>query len=53
VTGTFAGIGPVREVDWRTISEGRGPMVRRLQQEYADLVARDVADRDARHARGR
>ena len=50
VTGTFAGISPVREVDGRTISDGRGPMVRRLQQEYADLVARDVADRDARQA---
>jgi branched-chain amino acid aminotransferase len=48
VTGTFAGISPVREVDGRTISDGRGPVVRRLQQEYADLVSRDVADRDAR-----
>jgi branched-chain amino acid aminotransferase len=50
VTGTFAGISPVREIDGRTISDGRGPMVRRLQQEYADLVARDVADRDTRQA---
>ncbi|MGH3366785.1 MAG: aminotransferase class IV [Nocardioidaceae bacterium] len=48
VTGTFAGLTPVREVDGRTIgSAAPGPMVRRLQQEYADLVARDVADRTA------
>jgi branched-chain amino acid aminotransferase len=48
VTGTFAGISPVREVDGRVIGTGeRGPMVRRLQQGYADLVARDVAARTA------
>lgn len=48
VTGTFAGLAPVREVDGRVIGTGeRGPMVRRLQQGYADLVARDVAARKA------
>jgi branched-chain amino acid aminotransferase len=48
VTGTFAGIAPVREVDGRVIGTGeRGPMVRRLQQGYTDLVARDVAARKA------
>jgi branched-chain amino acid aminotransferase len=48
VTGTFAGITPVREVDGRTIGEVcRGPMVTRLQQEYADLVAQDIAARTA------
>ncbi|MPZ95952.1 MAG: aminotransferase class IV [Propionibacteriales bacterium] len=46
VTGTFAGIVPVREVDGRVIGDGRrGPMVQRLQGLYADLVARDVAER--------
>ncbi len=48
VTGTFAGVVPVREVDGRTIgSGGRGPMVLRLQELYRDLVARDVAARRA------
>jgi branched-chain amino acid aminotransferase len=48
VTGTFAGVTPVREVDGRPIGNGeRGPMVRRLQELYADLVARDVAARAA------
>jgi branched-chain amino acid aminotransferase len=45
-TGTFAGVVPVREVDGRRIGDGtRGPVVTRLQQLYADLVARDVAGR--------
>ena len=44
VTGTFAGVLPVREVDGRKIGTGeRGPVVRRLQEAYvkeADAVAR-------------
>ncbi len=48
-TGTFAGVVPVREVDGRVFGEGRrGPMVERLQSLYRALVARDVAERDAR-----
>jgi branched-chain amino acid aminotransferase len=48
VTGTFAGVVPVRSVDGRTIGTGhRGPMVERLQGLYADLVAADVAARSA------
>jgi branched-chain amino acid aminotransferase len=48
VTGTFAGLVPVRSVDGRTIGTGsRGPVVERLQQLYADHVAADVADRDS------
>jgi branched-chain amino acid aminotransferase len=43
VTGTFAGIVPVREVDGRTL-ECRGPMVERLQRLYAERVERDVAE---------
>ncbi|HET7069729.1 MAG TPA: hypothetical protein VFI40_02805, partial [Nocardioides sp.] len=48
VTGTFAGVVPVHTVDGRTIgSGGRGPVVTRLQELYADLVRRDVASRAA------
>ncbi len=44
VTGTFAGIVPVREVDGRRLTDGRGPMVERLQKLYADRMKRDVAE---------
>jgi branched-chain amino acid aminotransferase len=48
VTGTFAGVVPVRTVDGRTIGTGRrGPVVERLQQMYGALVAEDVAGRTA------
>src|SRR5690348_17995204 len=48
VTGTFAGVVPVRSVDGRTIGDGaRGPMVERLQALYGRLVAADVAERTA------
>ena len=51
VTGTFAGVVPVRSVDGRTIgSGGRGPVVRRLQQMYGELVDADVAGRRAPEA---
>jgi len=43
VTGTFAGIVPVREVDGRQLT-CRGPMVERLQQLYAERVERDVGE---------
>src|SRR5579863_7957335 len=43
VTGTFAGVAPVIEVDGRQISAGRGPLVERLQQLYLELIDRDVA----------
>ena len=43
VTGTFAGLVPVREIDGRQISDGRGPMVERLQGLYKALVEADVA----------
>jgi branched-chain amino acid aminotransferase len=45
VTGTFAGIVPVREVDGRTLA-CRGPMVERLQRLYAERVERDVAEQE-------
>jgi branched-chain amino acid aminotransferase len=48
VTGTFAGVVPVRSVDGRTIGDGRrGPLVERLQGLYRDLVDADVAGRSA------
>ena len=43
VTGTFAGIAPVTEVDGRRISTSRGPVVERLQRLYLELIERDVA----------
>jgi branched-chain amino acid aminotransferase len=43
VTGTYAGIAPVIEIDGRHISAGRGPMVERLQQLYLQLIERDIA----------
>lgn len=46
VTGTFAGLAPVRAIDGRTIGDGRpGPMLARLQGLYRELVARDIARR--------
>ena len=48
VTGTFAGVVPVRSVDGRTIGTGRrGPVVERLQRLYRELVDADVAARTA------
>src|SRR5688500_6882507 len=48
VTGTFAGVVPVRAVDGRTIGDGtRGPTVERLQQLYGELLDADVAARSA------
>ncbi len=48
VTGTFAGVVPVRMIDGRVVGDGTpGPMVARLQALYQELVARDVASRCA------
>jgi branched-chain amino acid aminotransferase len=43
VTGTFAGVVPVTEIDGRKLTEGRGPMVERLQDLYRALMDRDCA----------
>jgi branched-chain amino acid aminotransferase len=46
VTGTFAGVVPVRAIDGRTIGSGRrGPVVERLQDLYQALVDADVGGR--------
>ncbi|MBK1614610.1 aminotransferase class IV [Rubrivivax gelatinosus] len=51
VTGTFAGLAPVRQVDGRTIGDGApGPMLARLRALYAELVQRDIAARAATRA---
>jgi branched-chain amino acid aminotransferase len=42
VTGTFAGVVPVTEIDGRRLTEARGAMVERLQGLYRDLMDRDV-----------
>lgn len=42
VTGTFAGVVPAHTIDGRKISDGRGPMVGRLQGLYKKLVERDI-----------
>ncbi len=44
VTGTFAGITPVREVDGRKYDAVPGPMVVRLQKLYAECVERDLEE---------
>ncbi len=42
VTGTFAGLVPVTEIDGRRMGDGkRGPMVERLQQLYMELVKQE------------
>ena len=44
VTGTFAGLVPVREVDGRRIGDGaRGPVVERLQRLYRELLEEECA----------
>ena len=43
VTGTFAGVVPVRSVDGRALTEGRGPMTLRLQELYKARIEADVA----------
>lgn len=44
VTGTFAGLAPVREIDGRIIGDGeRGPMVENLQQLYLAMLEQECA----------
>jgi len=48
ITGTYAGIAPVTEIDGRRISAARGAMVERLQQLYLRLIERDIAAQSPR-----
>jgi len=42
VTGTFAGVAPVTEIDGRVIGEGiKGPVVERLQNLYLQLIEKE------------
>ena len=43
LTGTFGGVTPVSEVDGRSISSARGPMVERLQLLYRERIAAEAA----------
>ena len=42
ITGTFAGVSPVSQVDGRIISESRGPMVEHLQGLYKERIKREA-----------
>jgi branched-chain amino acid aminotransferase len=42
VTGTYAGLVPVRSIDGRPIGDGSRPMLERLRGLYADAVRRDI-----------
>ncbi len=46
VTGTFAGVVPAHTIDGRVLTQGRGPMVERLQGLYRAYIERDVAGRE-------
>lgn len=44
VTGTFAGLAPVRDIDGRMMGDGeRGPMVEKLQQLYLALLEKECS----------
>ena len=43
MTGTFAGVTPVNQVDGRHIADGRGPMVERIQRLYKERVGVELA----------
>ncbi len=46
VTGTFAGLTPVVDIDGRTIGEGkRGPMTDRLQELYLQMIEDECKER--------
>ena len=42
ITGTFAGVAPVSEIDGRIISDGRGPVVEHLQTLYKAHIKEDA-----------
>ena len=43
VTGTFAGVVPAHTIDGRVLTDGKGPVVERLQNLYRAFIERDVA----------
>lgn len=40
-TGTMGELSPVREIDGRAISDGAGPVTKRLQEAYRQLTDRE------------
>ncbi|GJL91370.1 aminotransferase class IV [Hyphococcus sp.] len=42
ITGTFAGVTPVAEVDGRSMAAAPGPIVKKLQNLYKETVAADI-----------
>lgn len=45
VTGTFAGLAPVHDIDGRMMGNGeRGPMVEKLQKLYLELLERECSE---------
>ena len=44
ITGTFAGLTPVKEVDGRTIGDGRNPLLKRLQTLYVAKIEAEIAE---------
>ena len=44
VTGTFAGVVPAHTIDGRKLTDGRGPMVERLQQLYRARIDRETGE---------
>ena len=43
ITGTFAGLTPVKEVDGRTIGDGSNPLLKKLQTLYVKKIESDIA----------
>jgi branched-chain amino acid aminotransferase len=43
VTGTFAGVVPAHTIDGRVLTDGKGPVVARLQNLYRAFIERDIA----------
>jgi branched-chain amino acid aminotransferase len=43
VTGSFGGLTPVTKIDGRVISNGSGPMTKRLQRHYKDLITNEAS----------
>jgi branched-chain amino acid aminotransferase len=42
LTGTFAGVSPIREVDGRQIAQLNGPVSQRISTLYKELVQRSL-----------
>ena len=43
VTGSFGGLTPVTKIDGRVISSGAGPITKRLQEHYKELITNEAS----------